>query len=111
MPGNGLPGGYWAWPDAVFATSDSTAIGVISGLAQAGIRAPEDISVMGFDDNQIAEYYLPPLTTISQPQFDIGHKAFELLLDKINDQSSAERHILLPHKLVERSSVKDQRNS
>lgn len=97
-------------PDAVFATSDSTAIGVISGLAQAGIRTPEDISVMGFDDNQIAEYYLPPLTTISQPQFGIGHKAFELLLDKINNQSCAERHILLPHKLVERSSVKDQGN-
>ena len=93
-------------PDAVFATSDSTAIGVISALAREGVRTPEDISVMGFDDNQIAEYYLPPLTTISQPQFDIGHKAFELLLDKINNQSCLERHILLPHRLVERGSVK-----
>ena len=93
-------------PDAVFATSDSTAIGVIYALAREGVRTPEDISVMGFDDNQIAEYYLPPLTTISQPQFDIGHKAFELLLDKINNQSCLERHILLPHRLVERGSVK-----
>ena len=96
---------------AVVATADIFAIGLMKGFYEAGVRVPEDISVMGFDDNQIAEYYLPPLTTISQPQFDIGHKAFELLLDKINDQSSAERHILLPHKLVERSSVKDQRNS
>lgn len=97
-------------PDAVFATSDSTAIGVISDLAHNGMRVPEDISVMGFDDNQIAEYYLPPLTTISQPQFDIGHKAFGLLIDKIHDQNSEEKHILLPHKLVERSSVQNHGN-
>ena len=97
-------------PAAVFATSDSTAIGVISALAQRGIRVCDDISVMGFDNNQIAEYYLPPLTTISQPQFDIGHKAFELLHDKINDLSCEDRHILLPHRLEYRSSVKIRQN-
>ncbi len=98
-------------PDAVFATSDSTAIGVISALAQYGVRVCEDVSVMGFDNNQIAEYYLPPLTTISQPQFDIGHKAFELLHDKINNRSCEDQHILLPHRLEYRSSVKIQQST
>lgn len=93
-------------PDAVFATSDSTAIGVISALAEHGIQVCRDISVMGFDNNQIAEFYLPHLTTISQPQFDIGHKAFELLLNKIQNQTCDEQHILLPHKLECRDSVK-----
>lgn len=95
-------------PDAVFATSDSTAIGVISALAANGVRVCEDISVMGFDNNQIAEYYLPALTTISQPQFDIGHKAFELLLDKIKDLSCEDQHILLPHRLECRCSVQNK---
>ncbi|MGI5893638.1 MAG: LacI family DNA-binding transcriptional regulator [Candidatus Merdivicinus sp.] len=94
-------------PDAVFATSDSTAIGVISALSEQGIRVCENVSVMGFDNNQISEYYLPPLTTISQPQFDIGHKAFELLLDKIQSLACEDQHILLPHKLECRCSVKN----
>lgn len=93
-------------PDAVFATSDSAAIGIISTLAEAGVKAGEDISVMGFDDNQIAEYYLPPLTTVSQPQLEIGQKAMELLINKIKNLACEDQHLTLPHRLEIRSSVK-----
>lgn len=96
-------------PDAVFATSDSAAIGVISELSSHGLHVCEDISVMGFDNNQIAEYYLPSLTTVSQPQFDIGHKACELLIKKIRNLACENECILLPHKLEYRNSVKKRR--
>ncbi len=96
-------------PDAVFATSDSAAIGVTSELMRSGIRVCEDISVMGFDNNQISEYYLPSITTVSQPQFDIGHKAFALLINKIQDLACKDEQILLPHRLEYRDSVKDRR--
>lgn len=95
-----------ALPDAVFATADSAAIGVISTLAEKGIRAGEDISVMGFDDNQIAEYYIPPLTTVSQPQLEIGQKAMGLLIDKIQHLTCENQQVILPHRLEIRSSVR-----
>ncbi len=96
-------------PDAVFATSDSAAIGVISELTHKGLRVCDDISVMGFDNNQVAEYYLPSLTTVSQPQVEIGQRAFGLLMNKIQDLTCENEHILLPHRLELRDSVKDRR--
>ena len=93
-------------PDAVFATADSAAIGLISTLSREGIQAGKDISVMGFDNNQIAEYYIPALTTVSQPQVEIGQKAMELLIDKMQDPACGNRRITLPHRLEIRSSVR-----
>ena len=95
-------------PDAVFATSDSAAIGVISELGRSGVKVCEDISVMGFDNNQIAEYYNPPLTTVSQPQFDIGQEALRLLINKIQNPACENEQILLPHRLEIRDSVRDR---
>lgn len=60
---------------------------------------------MGFDNNSIAEYYNPALTTVAQPQLEIGSKAMNLLLKKIRENAPPEQ-LLLPHQLVIRDSVK-----
>ncbi len=93
-------------PDAVFAASDAAAIGVMHTLSEHGLVTGRDISVMGFDNNSIAEYYNPSLTTVAQPQMEIGRKAMELLLQKIKDPDSAVEQVLLPHQLVVRDSVR-----
>jgi len=96
-----------ALPDAVFSVSDSAAIGLISTLAQQGIYAGEDISVMGFDDNAISEYYRPSLTTISQPQYDIGFSAMDILAQKIGEKVfEVKPFITLPYHITIRESVK-----
>jgi LacI family repressor for deo operon, udp, cdd, tsx, nupC, and nupG len=67
-------------PTAVFCASDMVAIGLISGLKREGISVPNDISVVGFDDIEIAEFCDPPLTTIKQNRNGLGRTAAEQLL-------------------------------
>lgn len=94
-------------PDAIFSVSDSAAIGLISAFEQRGIRAGKDISIMGFDNNAIAEYYIPSLTTIAQPQYDIGFCAMNILTEKINGKVYKEQpFITLPCEIQIRESVK-----
>jgi len=93
-------------PDAIFAVADSVAIGMTSEFNKHGIKVGEDISIIGFDNNQITEHYIPKITTVSQPQFELGQKAFELLMDKIDDISCDNRHFILPHRIEVRDSVK-----
>lgn len=93
-------------PDAVFAVADAVAIGMTSVFHQHGIEVGKDISIIGFDNNQITEYYIPSITTVSQPQLDIGQKAMELLMNKLEDLSCENRHIVLPHRIEIRASVK-----
>ena len=61
---------------------------------------------MGFDNNSIAEYYNPALTTVAQPQLEIGQRAMELLLKNIKNPDCPEEQLLLPHQLVIRNSVR-----
>lgn len=75
-------------PTAVFCASDEIAFGVIAGLAQAGLRVPEDISVMGFDDIELSEHYLPALTTIRQDRPELGRVAAERLKAQIADPTA-----------------------
>lgn len=72
------------WPSAVFASNDQMAYGVLKVAEQSGVRVPEDISVIGFDDNLLSAHLRPPLTTIRQPFFEMGYKAIELLLTMID---------------------------
>ena len=67
-------------PTAVFCASDHTAIGFIATLNKAGVRVPEDVSVVGFDDLEIAKHYIPSLTTVYQPRRIVGEKAARLML-------------------------------
>ncbi len=68
------------WPTAVFCYNDMTALGALRVIRSRGLRVPEDISLVGFDDLFIASYTDPPLTTIRQPKRQMGRLAMELLL-------------------------------
>lgn len=67
-------------PQAVFAASDHTALGLIRAFSESGIRVPEDVSVVGYDDVEGSEFFLPPLTTVRQDFGALAHAAIEVLL-------------------------------
>ena len=92
-------------PDAVFCISDSCAIGAIRTLIEAGISVPDDISVMGFDNAEISKAFLPAVTTVQQPRYEIGYKAASLLLDAMRGEENRAVKITLPHEIIERNSV------
>ncbi|MCO7273501.1 MULTISPECIES: LacI family DNA-binding transcriptional regulator [Cellulosimicrobium] len=76
---------------AVFATADVLAAGISRGLTQAGVRVPGEVSVVGFDDAEIARYVDPPLTTVAQDTALKGRTAADLLLDALDDGASRPR--------------------
>lgn len=92
-------------PTAFFCFSDEMAVGVLAAIRNMGLRCPDDISVMGFDDIEIARYLDPALTTVRQPMRTIGLRTAELLIDIMNHKQDRLRSITLPHKLVVRQSV------
>lgn len=89
--------------DAIFAADDEMAIGILNALDQAGIKVPEDIAVVGFDDIYLSRYLTPPLTTVRAPTEQVGREAIQLLIKQIGGQRS-ESVILLPTELVIRQS-------
>lgn len=94
-------------PTAIFAASDSMAFGFISELHRNGVRVPEDVSVIGFDDINIAAQYIPPLTTIHQPRNDIGSAAARLLVELMDHGAPANSFPpqTLPVELIVREST------
>jgi DNA-binding LacI/PurR family transcriptional regulator len=95
-------------PDAVFCFTDAMALGVEHVLASRGLRVPEDVSVVGFDDIEAAAYGVPALTTMSFDKRSIASAALESLARRIDDRDAPTRITVLPHRLVERSSVADR---
>ncbi|RFC64508.1 LacI family transcriptional regulator [Fulvimarina endophytica] len=93
---------------AVFCDSDEMAIGLVHGLAGAGIRVPHDISVVGFDNIEMSAYALPPLTTIRQHRHRIGRKAAETLIALVRQEPCAPETIL-PVELLVRDSTRAPR--
>lgn len=91
-------------PTAIFACNDMTAFGVISELSQHGVKIPEHISVVGFDNIDFSQMIAPPLTTINQPSYEMGKLAYNMLMELMNG-GQAEMDIVLQPKLVERSTV------
>ena len=71
-------------PTAIFAYNDIMAIGALRAAHERGLRVPQDLSVVGFDDIPQAAFTCPALTTVSQPKLDMGRRGAELLLDLIN---------------------------
>jgi LacI family transcriptional regulator len=90
--------------DALFVASDVVALGAIGALREAGLRVPDDVSVVGYDDIPLAAYFDPPLTTVRLPAFELGQAAGRALLDRIADRASPER-TLLPTELIVRAST------
>lgn len=91
-------------PDAVFASSDMMAIGAQQAIQQAGLRIPDDIAVVGFDNLPQAALADPPLTTIQQPMEELGSVAVDLLYDLLSNTSESSKQIILPVELIRRTS-------
>lgn len=89
---------------AVCCFSDHLAVGAIAGAARHGKQVPGDISITGFDDVQYARHHVPPLTTIAQPQSELGNTAISSLFALMNGTASP-ADMILPHELVVRQSA------
>jgi LacI family transcriptional regulator len=89
---------------ALFAQNDRMAIGTMHALREVGLRVPHDVSVVGYDDIPVAEYYDPPLTTIRQPMQEVGALAARLLIQAIEEPRMAIGEILLKTELIQRGS-------
>ena len=72
-----------AWPTAIMCSNDMTAIGVQHALFEANLKVPEDFSLIGFDDIHLAEYTIPPLTTVRMSCKDLAQKAVDILLSNL----------------------------
>lgn len=91
-------------PDAVFASSDMMAIGAQQAIRQAGLRIPDDIAIVGFDDLPQAALADPPLTTVQQPMEELGAVAVDILHDQLCGAGTWSRQIILPVELILRTS-------
>jgi LacI family transcriptional regulator len=104
-------GGYYAMqqllpvrPDAIFAAADIIAIGAMRAIREAGLRIPEDIAVVGFDDLPMSVLPKPQLTTVRQPVFQFGYNAVEILIDLIENDIKPHRRVIMDTELVVRET-------
>lgn len=108
-------------PSAVFCVSDEMAVGALDCVLDRGLKVPEDISLIGFDDIDLSQVVRPKLTTIHQPIHEIGSEAARLMIDMIERKgkgaakqeegktaSDVRSRIILKHSLVERETVKER---
>jgi DNA-binding LacI/PurR family transcriptional regulator len=91
--------------DAVFAASDLIAVGALQAIQEAGLRVPDDVALVGFDDLPIANKTKPALTTVRQPIAEKAAQATSVLLNLIEQQVEPPIHILLPTELIIRESA------
>ena len=91
-------------PTALFAANNFLAIGALHALDQLGIRVPDDVAVVGFDDLPPVMVVFPFLTVAAQPAFEMGQRSVELLLDRIAGRGGRARELVLPTQLVIRRS-------
>lgn len=93
------------WPTALFAGNDLIALGLLKALLARGVRVPDDMALVGYDDIAFAEGAAIPLTSVAQPRHEIGRRAMELLLAAGEDERpQPQRVVLQPHLVVRRSS-------
>ena len=95
-------------PTAILAVSDMLAIGALRHLKERGLRAGDDIEVIGFDNASITKVYDPTVSTVAQPRYELGRIAVDLLIEKIDDINSLNKGITLSHELLLRESTKKQ---
>lgn len=93
-------------PTAVVALNDEMAFGAIRKLEDKGLKVPDDMSVVGFNDFELSEWSRPSITTIAQPLYDIGAICARMLMKKNGKGSGQSKSMYVPHKLIQRDSVK-----
>lgn len=91
-------------PTAVFAANDQIAIALYRAASDVGLKIPNDLSVIGFDNLDLSAHLDPPLTTLAQPFLEIGRQVAHVLLSRIHGESAPIRHITLPPELIIRDS-------
>ncbi|MEZ0537828.1 LacI family DNA-binding transcriptional regulator [Caldicellulosiruptoraceae bacterium PP1] len=91
-------------PTAVFSANDQMAVGAIKAIKDKGLKVPDHIAIVGFDDIPLSTVIEPQLTTISQPKYEIGKQAMQLLIEKIEEKNYKNKQIILPHNLIIRKS-------
>jgi DNA-binding LacI/PurR family transcriptional regulator len=94
-------------PDAIFAVSDVYAVAAVHAAQKAGLRIPEDVSIIGFDNIELSTMTNPPLTTIEQPGIQMGYQSCELLIEKINNPKTAKKRIVMDTELILRGSTRN----
>ncbi len=108
-------GGYQAFinmhergvlPSSIFVSNDMMAMGVINAANELGVKVPDDISIIGYDDIHIAKYMSPSLTTIHQPKYRLGQAAVETLVRRLDEKSDEAGVVQLEPTLIERKSVR-----
>ncbi|MDB5847172.1 MAG: LacI family transcriptional regulator [Rhodoferax sp.] len=92
-------------PSAVFVCNDLMAIGALRAVHESGLRVPDDISIVGFDDIELAAYTSPPLTTVAQPKDRIGALAVDMLLERVSGRRLETRKVVLQPELRVRAST------
>jgi len=92
-------------PTAIVATNDEMAAGVIQAVWQLGLRCPEDISVVGFDNVPLATQLSPPLTTVNQPIREMAARAMLMLIEDFFEGDGIIRHVEMKTQLVIRQST------
>ena len=90
---------------ALFAQNDRMAVGAMRALRDAGYQAPQDVSVIGFDDMPLASYFDPPLTTMRQEVYEQGRRAVQLLIKRLDDPNARREQLRMPAELVVRKST------
>lgn len=97
-------------PTAIFCCSDTIAIGAYQAIQNQGLRIPQDISIMGYDDIELARYLFPSLSTISQPKAELGKLAVETLLQRIQEPNENYRTLVLEPTCILRESISSPLN-
>ena len=92
--------------DGIVCASDEIAMGAINALREKGIKVPEDVSVIGFDNNVMGSIFYPKLTTISQPSYDMGSVAVRMLIKMLNKKELDNPNYVLNYELIKRESTK-----
>jgi DNA-binding LacI/PurR family transcriptional regulator len=90
-------------PTAFVCWSDLVAMGICRGLQEVGVRVPEDVALVGFDDIHLGAYFTPPLTTVAQPVEEICRKAMELLMEQLSGKKEVRQVAAQPRLVVRRS--------
>mgnify|MGYP001242959391 CR=1 FL=1 len=92
-------------PTAIFAYFDSLAIGVYQAAKELGLKIPDDLSVVGFDNTILATIVDPPLTTIAQPIDEMARQVMELLVREIDGEKKTKQRVIFPPELIVRQST------
>lgn len=92
-------------PTALYVANDMMAVGAYDALKERGLRIPQDVSIVGYDDREIAQFMRPPLTTVILPHYEMGVQAAETLIDGLIRPAGRQPQIKVECTLVDRASV------